>query len=201
MSHGTPKAYRPQEGSVAWRVIEFFTSNPEEKLTPADISAKFEVPSKQVHSLLSLAVLGGALHRSTDEEDELVYRMGDGIPVIKPNRAAHPTLKGAGLANVIAGAEAGPERAGRRSVAELVDLDLDSVQVEEGVPLPPKGRQTMSSMIKAKLRTLQPTQSVQLPAAVKKSIGPVMSDLKKEGAGEFTMRLVDADHIRVWRVS
>lgn len=202
MTRANPKQYRPQPGSVAWRVIEFFTTNPEEKLTSGDISAKFDVPSKQVHSLLAAAVECGALARFSDEDeehDELVYRMGDGLPQITPNRGAHPTLKGAGIANAIASPASMLARAGRRSTAELIDLDILSAPVEAGIPIPPKGRPSVSRQLREKLTTLKPGDSVRFPVAVAKSAGPVLNELKKEGLGEFTLRNVEEGFIRVWR--
>lgn len=85
-------SYAPQQGSVAWKVIEFLTTNPDEELTRDDIAAKFDCTSGNVHSLLRQSVDAGLLLR-VETDDELVYRLGKGSPVIKPNKAANPSLR------------------------------------------------------------------------------------------------------------
>lgn len=190
-------AYRPQSGSIAWRVIEYFTTNPEEILSSGDVAEKFEVPTKQVHSLLGPAVEAGVLLRRTDEDDELVYRIGTGLPQIRPNRLAHPTLKGAGIASVIA---APPKRGPRCGAGMLVAIDIESIQPEDNVPVPTSARARLGSMVRAKLQTLKPGQSIRLPASLDKTVGPVLTELRKQGAGMFTKRVLDDEHLRVWRI-
>lgn len=190
-------AYRPQSGSIAWRVIEYFTTNPEERLSSAVISAKFEVPAKQVHSLLGAAVEAGVLLRKTDDDDELVYRLGTGLPEIRPNRLGHPSLKGAGVASVIA---TPPKKGPRCGAGMLEAIDFESIQPEDDVPVPTSARATLGSLVKAKLQTLKPGQSVKLPASLNKTVGPALTELRKDGVGVFTKRVIDEEHLRVWRI-
>lgn len=88
-------SYAPQQGSVAWKVIEFLTTNPEEELNRDDIAAKFDAAPLSVHTLLRPSVEAGLLKR-VELEDELVYRLGTGTPEIKPNKAAQPSLRAPG---------------------------------------------------------------------------------------------------------
>ena len=74
------KSYTPQQGSVAWKVIEFFTTNQQEELTLADLESKFDKAASQFHSLLGAAVEAGVLKRSTNGDEELVYSFGSGHP-------------------------------------------------------------------------------------------------------------------------
>jgi hypothetical protein len=200
MNVGITKPYRPQQGSVAWRVIEFFATNPEERLTPDDIAAKFDVPSKQVHSILGLAVESGALQRiADDDEDELVYRLGKGVPAIVPNPAAHPTLKGAGIANAIT-PKPEPVLLIRRGQKELAEIDLSACKVEDGVPIPPKKtRETLGKRLVRMIAVLQPGQSILFPEIVSRNINAALSELKKQQPDQLYTRRVEGTGMRVWR--
>lgn len=127
-------AYQPREGSVAWKVIEFLTTNPEESLTADDASAKFDVSAKAVHSSLGPAVRAGVLTRTEDPDSgDLVYRRGNGVPANEPT----PTPDAVGVA--IAGPL--PHRRGDGY------LDTAAIQIEKNVPLAPKcgGRQAAAA--------------------------------------------------------
>lgn len=202
MNVGITKPYRPQQGSVAWRVIEFFTTNPDETLAPDDIAAKFDVPSKQVHSMLGLAVESGALLRLADpdeDEDELVYRLGAGVPAIVPNPAAHPTLKGAGIANAIT-PKPEPVALIRRSQKELAHIDLSDCKVEDNVPIPPpKTRETLGKRLVRLLETLEPGQSILFPEIVGRNLSATQTKLKELHPDRSYTRRVEGTGMRVWR--
>lgn len=85
--------YKPNDGSTAFKVIEFLTTHPGEELTSEDVGAKYDKPSKNVHSLLGAAVLAGALVRAENDDGDIVYRLGTGVAQIKANPAGAPSLR------------------------------------------------------------------------------------------------------------
>lgn len=182
-------SYVPQQGSVAWKVIEFLTTNPEEELSKDDIAAKFDATANNVHTLLRQSVEAGLLNR-TEVEDELVYRLGNGTPLIKPNKAGNPSL-GKG------GATWPSNPAGkRRKLRELPDLD--GIQIEQGVDKPTP--QLLSVKWNALFDRMKPGKdSFRLPIEHKYSVGKAASNYKRDGHGELTIRQISETEIRVWR--
>lgn len=69
--------YTPRPGSIAWRVIDFLTRNPDEELTRGDIATKFDCVGSSLDSLLSTAVRCGALKRIRNTHNELVWIVAD----------------------------------------------------------------------------------------------------------------------------
>ena len=70
----SPAALQIIEGSVPWKVIQFLDANPDEQLDIELVSAKYDCPRSQVHTLLSGAVQAGALARSTCRDTgEVIY--------------------------------------------------------------------------------------------------------------------------------
>ena len=84
-------AYSPQSGSVAFKVIEFFTTNPDEELSTDNLEAKFGKPAAQFHTHLALALQAGILKRRTNDDDELVYSLGKGTAQVQATPHATPT--------------------------------------------------------------------------------------------------------------
>lgn len=112
-------AYQPQTDSLAGRVCAFFTSQPEEALSVADIVKKFDAPSRNINALLSAAVAAGALNRD---------KVGDTWEY-----SAGPQLAGAAkpTANMPFPGPAKP-----RTAKRLPPLNVDALQVVKDVPLP-----------------------------------------------------------------
>jgi len=177
--------YQPREGSVAWKVIEFLTTNPEETLTADDASVKFDVSAKAVHSSLGPAVRAGVLTRTEDPDSgDLVYRRGNGVPAIEPR----PTPDAVGMA--IAGQL--PHTRGNGY------LDTAAIAIEKNVPLAPKcgGRQTDWAGL---LQRMEPGDSCALPLRVRSSISKVINAEKVAERGQYHVRKLDAQTIRLWR--
>jgi len=180
-------SYIPQQGSVAWKVIEFLTTNPEEELSKDDIAAKFDASANSVHTLLRPSVEAGLLKR-TEVEDELVYRLGNGTPLIKPNKAGNPSL---GKGGSLWPGEAPSKR--RHSMP-----DLDSIQLEEGVDKPTP--QLLSAKWNAKFDSMRPGKdSFRLPIEHKYAVGKAASNYKRDGHGELSIKQISETEIRVWR--
>ena len=69
-------SYQPRAGSVAYRVIAFFQSNPDEELNRGDIAAKFDAQPSSLDTLLLPAVQSGVLLKARAEDGSMVYRLG-----------------------------------------------------------------------------------------------------------------------------
>lgn len=185
---GKLKPYRPDPYSLAGRAIEFFTTNPNEELTSFDLAIKFDKPAKQVHSLLAYAVDSGALERTTNDDDEIVYRLGTGAPEIAAAPHKHPTL--------LSGVPIPPKRA--VSAAD-VTIDLQSIQLRDDVPvpLPKRARRDWDSL----LQRMKVGQSCELPIVLRGAVNAAVTKLKRKGGGsEFALRQTSDDVFGLWRV-
>ena len=185
------KNYLPQEGSIAWKVIEFFTTNPEEVLTTSDLESKFDKPASQFHSLLSSAVESGALRRYANAEDELVYSFGKGNPLVKPSRARNPSLRSDAL---LAGANLGFKASSKET-----EFDLTAVQIFDSVPVPTSRANTTDfEMLFARM---QVNQSCRLPMWLRSKANKACTVAKTAGKGTFTIRKIGDAEIGIWRTA
>ena len=179
-------SYCPQEGSIAYKVIEFLTTNPEERLTSEDVSAKFDCPSKQVHSMLARAVETGVLLRRPGDEGDLEYSLGTGVTSIRPSKARAPSLRAA-----LAWVMAEPRKA-------HPNVDLAALTIEKGVPLlTAKGR--VATDWPALFMRMEVNDSCVLPKHVRGQLAKAAAIFKKQGHGELVVRAQDDDAIRIWR--
>lgn len=78
---GRPSLFRSKTGAL--RVVLFFARNPEEELTSADITMKFDIPADKVHGTLNRAARDGMLRRAGQHRGGrgrvLVYSAGDAL--------------------------------------------------------------------------------------------------------------------------
>lgn len=190
------RTYTPQEGSTAWKVIEFLTTNPGEALSPADVEVKFNKPRSQVHSILASAIDTGVLMREEDLKDgELLYKIGKGHPDIKSNPGRNPTL---GTSGGAIHPDAAPRQQRR---APPIVIDAAAVPLEDDVPLPPVATGRRPTDWPALFSRMKPGQSVRLPSRVKATLGKAISAYHRDNQGaELATRLVDDEHLRLWRV-
>ncbi len=191
--------YTPREGSVAWKVIEYLTTNPGESLSSDGIAAKCDVGRNNVHSLLAQAVDVGILVRKEDlESGELVYRRGKGHPSVKANVSRNPSLRAA--ASPWSESVATSARSPRATRYRLV-LDVETLQIKDGVPLPPISAHRRSTDWPALFKRMKVGQSVTLPKAVKSTLKKAITIQHAENLDvEFATRIVDAEHLGLWRV-
>lgn len=183
----TTSTYFPREGSVAYRVLEFLSANPDESLSAAEVTIKFDCTRNNVHTLLAPAVSAGSLNRKEDLEDgELVYRIGSGAPAVSVKPAAVP------------GSASNPFGAARGAARAPFWIDAGQLVIDNDVPLPPPARRRIDWP--SVFARMAPGDSFALPAGAKSSIAKAITDDKKATGREFATRLVDGG-IRVWRVS
>lgn len=189
-------AYNPQPGSVAWKVIEFLTTHPDEYLSTDDVAVKFEKPPTHVHSFLGLAVEAGVLTRKEElSSGGLVYRLGAGHPAIRPNPSLHPSL-GPRSAPKVATPSATPRR--RRSP---VCVDITKVKIDQEFPMPiqTRGGTDWPSLIK---RLDKVGASFAVPGEVRHALGKQLAAYKKSHPGwAYTLRLMGDGTVRVWRTA
>ena len=181
--------YEPKRGTLPYKVIEFLTSNPEEALTKEDIGIKFDVPPNQVHSKLGLAVELGAIVLMEDlGSGELAYRLGKGLPSIIPSPGRHPTLKPQAHApfGTLPSQRAKPFR-----------MDLASIQIDDDVPLPPRGNARLLEWSTLFAR-MQVGQSFLVPLAARSPVNSAITRQHKAGSERYELRKL-ADGLRIWR--
>ncbi len=90
------------------------------------------------------------------------------------------------------------QQAGRAAAqAALAALDLSKVQIEEGVPLPPPTGQRRD--FTPLLRRLKPQQSAVLPLPLRSTLTKAITDEKKLGKARYSVRVISANELRVWR--
>lgn len=182
--------YNPQEGSTAFKVIEFLTTHPDEELTSEDVGAKYDKPAKNVHSLLGAAVLAGALVRGENDDGDIVYRLGTGVAQIPANPSGAPSLR---TASPFVG------KPPRRIATARLQLDLQAVAIESGIALPVK-RGQLGTDWSALFTRMQAGQSCLLPAHSRSALNKACTDYKKAGLGEFSVRMQDEEQLRLWRL-
>ena len=181
--------YQPQEGSIAWKVIEFLTTNPEESLTKHDVAAKFDKPASNIHTLLRPAVDAGVLKRETDADGELAYCLGSGTPHITANPARHPTLRPDTL---MAGVKLG-------KLPRDIAIDLTAIALLDDVPFP--GRAGAAKLDWTVLfNRMRVGQSVVLPKRHRAILMKAVTRWKVDGKGEFTLRKISDTQVGLWRL-
>lgn len=187
------KPYTPQQDSIAWKVIEFFTTNPDEALTTQDLEAKFDKKACQFHSLLGAAVEAGVLKRGTDLDDDLVYSLGTGTPVVKPNRARNPTPRPDAL---LAGSNLGLKRPANACLVAKT-INVDEIPMRADVPMPSKQQTVDWNRLFGRMKV---EDSCVLPMAVRPGLNKACTEAKKAGLGVFSIRKIDDEQLGLWRV-
>lgn len=191
MSHKpTAEPYQPQEGSLAWHVINFLAANPEEELTTKDIVAKFDVPYANITLKLKTAHKHGAIKLGENEDGEQVWRLGNGKLAPVSQRSHN------GLTTWLQGGGSKPRASASVNREVLRTLDLNAIAIEDGVPMP--GTQPHLDW-GGLFSRMKPGQSARLPIETKSTLTKAMTDFKKSGAGEIKRESRD-DHIRIWRL-
>lgn len=184
----TSSTYTPASGSTADRVCQFFAKQRDEELSKADIALKFDVATSGVDAVLARAVETQLLTREKSASG-VVFRAGPKLPKPQP---ATP---------LPAGAAQRPTRRGVR----LPPLNLDEIKIETGIPVAPLTRNGVVSgqrMYAPLIKKLQPGQSFQVPKEYRGTLSSAIKALCKEHPEpkpEFTVRLVNDTHARVWR--
>lgn len=183
----TEKNYCPQRDSLASQVIGFFTNNPGEELYLDDITEKFLCVRGNVHTQLARAVQSALLARSTNDDGDYIYRAGEQLltlgPVIESNQAGS-------VASLI-------KRLAPQNAPALPDLD--TVVIEDSVPLPTRGN---SRDLTPLLQRLVVGQSFKLSIHEYARLRKNVTVLQKTSSAKYTIKqFTDAKEVRVWRTA
>lgn len=197
------KPYNPIAGSIAFKVIEYFTTNPDEVLTIDDLEAKFDKPKGQFHSFLGPAVHAGILKRESNDEFELEYSLGTGVASIKPNAGRNPTVK---AKPYDAAAPFGTQLRTPKPSREKVDvppIDPSTIAIVNDVPLPtvaPKGPQSDWPKWEELFKKMGVGESFALNMDQQKRVKSKITRAHKAKLGKWVSRKIDAEKFGVWRV-
>lgn len=175
--------YEPALGSLGATVVAYFRRpDAQPELTQEEIVTKFP-PTKyaSISGCLMSCVTNGLLARVRNSAGVIVYRPGPHLSrrpaaanAITNTAAGAPTSAHAAPppASVPTTGQAGTKRPSGRGRSRLPDLDLDAIEVHEGVPLPEsnqsgRGRSKYNDLFD---RLARPNTSVEVPAAYKAAV-------------------------------
>lgn len=178
-----PISNLPQD-HLSWRVAAYVQSNPSEVLTRGDIATKFGVDASMVDTLVSPAVTAGFVKVEHGTADGTVWRRPMRM------RTAFPAPFTPSLAAVA--------RAGRSSRRVGTRLDISTIRIEQGVPIPSPSRRTAQwDDLFAKMG---PGDSFVVPAFAHGAVAHAKVDYQRRVPGvKFTLRKIDDTQTRVWR--
>ena len=163
---------RSPVADVAAAVLKFLWDNPEERLAPSDVAAKFDCSALAVHTHLSEAVRKGRLQREVDPDGETAYRLG-------PN--GHQAL--------------------RSPKPRFVMPDPATLNIDKDVPLPStRSGADNQAKLQALFERLGVGESVLFPMEAKMTLNKAATAWKKQTAQKLALRTSD-EGVRVWRVS
>lgn len=166
------------------KVIDFFKAHPDEVLSARDVATKFGVAAAQVDTLLEATVEAGQLKRQNTGQHGLVY-------MAAVRRAAFPEPSTDRLRKAMA--------AGRRARRAATRIDLSKVKIERGVPIF-KARPRSEEWAEL-FRRLSPGDSFAVPSIAHDALSHAKCQFaKKEPSWRFTIRKIDDDQTRIWRV-
>lgn len=175
----------PAERGIDFFLIKFFEVNPGEELSTEDIAVKWDVPQSAIHSRLSVARAKRLVDRRRDEDGTWYYMAGAALTA-GPAAAAQPQQPLPSIASPAPGA-----------------LDLDAIEPQSGIPLPSTRQHgtSMHSFQKLLHRMLPGQCTPPLPNALRYTARKALTAQHTQNtAARYTMRAVDTDHIRVWRI-
>jgi len=192
------KTYTPDAGSLAWKVIQFLTTNPSEDLDREAISAKFDCPALHVHTMLTPAVDAGVLIRSESlSAGELVYTLGTPHPAVEAAPGRHPTIKREQPSALPGGVVSKQE-----FESAVAALDLNAIVFQSNVPVPVgRNRNGTVHQWPAVFERMSAGESFAVPVAHRATLSKAMTDFHKAEKGQLTMRKVSEAELRVWRLS
>ncbi len=182
------KAYNPRADSLPARVLAYFASNPDEELTRADISRKFDCNVSSVQASLKTAVEAGALIWTQSDDLEWVYRAG-------PNAVANPFRALAPAA--LAGAPAAP-----------VATVIATLPVDDNVPVNKPKPSQAEHWAPLFDKLAKPGQSIAVPTEWRRALSREATRrnrLVKDQAAPAPTFKVGPDHdrpaARIWRLT
>lgn len=152
------KPYRPEQGGLAFRVLDWFAKNPDEELSAKDIVLKFDVIStSHVMPSLQAAIAHGLLQRAKGYGGLL--RVGPAFEEWAHLRSADQSALPPTLQQAATRARRNPPP----------PIDITAIEVRVGTSLPRRrvgglhGTPTLADQMDAVIAALRPNSSVWLP--------------------------------------
>jgi len=181
--------------SLAARVIGFFQHNPDEELDLEAITEKFDATRGNIHTLLAPATQAGALQRTRNQDGDYIYKAGKTLP-------AAPQGLGATSTATTATKRAKPAASGFQAPRHPM-IDLDSLVVEEGVPVigytTNKGAHKWQGLFD---KLTKPGQSIAIPGHVRGAVGAAVAKINKAKVhGTYRVAMTAPNAARIWRVA
>lgn len=180
------KGYLPREGSLPHMMCTYFRANPDEELTLEDVMTRWDVPRSGIHSNLAMAIEAQLLLRTKNTDDEWVFSAG-------------PKLGKAPVAVLNAPT---PDGSGRKKAQDINPkaIDIDSIQIEDGVPLTRPGRRKLDWT--PLLIKLKPGQSCRVPMAARYTLSNAITQQHKSvPAVRYAYRKINDTELRLWRTA
>ncbi|MBX3588828.1 MAG: hypothetical protein KF796_19525 [Ramlibacter sp.] len=187
----TGGAYKPLKGSIAARVSYWFAMNRDEQLTRNDVVAKFQVLPASVDGNLSRLIEQDWLKRDRLADTSVVFVAGPALP---PASDLEPLVGPSPRDDLVQALRPPSNLRGRVPI-----LDLASVQIDKGVPMPVSrgkfGQGAASVLLKMEIG-----DSVCLPHRQAAALRDAYNHIKKEHpTRKYALRKVDDDSSRPWR--
>jgi len=185
--------YRPRADSLAAQCIAFFRANPDEHLLLDDMTDKFGCVRGNIHTLLKPSVDAGLLQRARNADGDYYYQRGSALTASAPAAASLPPLTGK------------PSPRGYSSIP--VNLDIDTLKVNEGVPYTAHGNNTGVSKWDPLFEKLAKVgQSVAVPGHAKGALAAAAlvrnkRERKANTGREYRVAMTGPGQARVWRVA
>jgi hypothetical protein len=175
--------YQPRAGSVPAGVCDYFRRQPDEALSPKDISIKWDIPHASVHTCLKPCVSAGLLVRDGLSSE---YRAG---PMLASSPEPSPAAAGA------------PKRP-RRPPMELSVPAQTTMVIEADVPMPPPRASTRSMVLKQWEQVfldLQQGERVRFPRGMAHRLAEVARRQGKAAGRTYALRHISDDESAIWR--
>lgn len=180
-------SYQPREGSLPARLCAFFTANPEEELSAADIAQKYDTPAANIAANLAAPLAHGFIVRAKDG----VYKAGEKLLQAK----GAPSPQTSGFKGWLAQQGLDDGKGGGAGAALPAP---ESLLIEDGVPIP----QPMSEQVlrfAGVFGSMKCGQSFKCEQAVSKTLVTAANRWGKGHGRRFIVRRVTETTARIWR--
>jgi hypothetical protein len=183
--------YKPQDGSLAARTLDFFRKHPDEELSGKDIAQKFDAPSSSITVLLAASISHGMLIKGKDDAGTTVYSDGPKLSEVPDDGPTTAGFKGWLAKKGQNSAE------GRRAPAQMPDPD--ALLIEPNIPIPPPGA-AQGQRYAAVFARMNVGDSFGVSTDVCKRLTQTAQSWGKSTGRKFAARQVDQTTSRIWRI-
>lgn len=167
--------------SLIWRVVDYLSANPGERLTRSDVATKFDADAAAIDGELAPAVASGHLIREPHDEDGIVWRLRyRGMKFPAPFT--------------------GTLQAARKAAKARALIDVTAFKIESGIPLaePTKRTNQWDSLF----IQFKPGDSAEYANELRMAVAHAQAKYRKKAPGVvFAIRKVSETHSRIWRTS